>query len=392
MEEEEAETARISIATTLRLELGLKETACFHVHLRPRPGQDPDAAPAASSYNESLMYTLQVCSDPIVVSAQNWGKVWRWNLQYQQLEDHHPIRQRYELGVPQVRSHCICDCPGGDRHCRSGSRYAPCTRAATDNPAACFTTYHPDQSPIGCPSGSNTLSPLFNQLFSRWQGPTPHSAARSPSSPTRTGASGPSNWACRRRRCGLSAHPFHLPRSTGKELEVATFVLRLWSQERAGRWRAQSVNTFSVPLDSRQDRNFTLGRDRIRLALSGSNANRYLAPGLPAPFPIPPELGIRVCSGQYLVKEGESRLRTNVQLNDEREWDMEKLGWFRRQNGSWEVRHSFQPFISHRRERNSTFTCHIWCPDYKNFGPFDSGIRRIMRISRTEDATVKSLG
>lgn len=251
--QENIETTELSVVTTMQLQLSLRETACFHVNVR-----SPEVnatAPTSIGYNETLMYSLQ----------------------YAALEDHHPIRARYEFGIPKITSTCKCDCEGGADHCRGGSQYQNCTKGAL-----CHTTAHLNMAPTGCPSGkfSDVCCEVSMDPYKDWR-----------------------FWAI----------------SIGTpDITVASFILKLYSQERRGEWSVRSANRIYVPLHSKQA--FTLGRDKLRLSVAGTGSNKHLN------------------NGMYWLRSDEKVLRTGLPLNQMQEWDVGKLGWFRLNNGRWEIR------------------------------------------------------
>lgn len=128
------DTAEISVSTNIQLNLGLHETACFHVQLDSASTNfTPNATKVDADhvnnfvYNGSLLYAIE----------------------YKGLQQLHPIRQQYTFGIPQLQSKCICDCPGGENHCVIGYNYKNCTHTN----GICVTTYHPHQSTAGCAYG-----------------------------------------------------------------------------------------------------------------------------------------------------------------------------------------------------------------------------------------------
>lgn len=144
------DTAEISVSTNIHLNLGLHETACFHVQLEQgttnATQQNVTKVENTFVYNGSLLYAIE----------------------YKGLQQMHPIRQQYTFGVPQLQSRCICDCPGGENHCVIGYNYKNCSQSS----GICVTTYHPHQPAVGCPYGEESelccdvsIAPLKNVKY-----------------------------------------------------------------------------------------------------------------------------------------------------------------------------------------------------------------------------------
>ncbi|RCN34493.1 hypothetical protein ANCCAN_19670 [Ancylostoma caninum] len=67
------------------------------------------------------------------------------------------VTQRYQFGIPEVRADCICECNAASDKCTAEThQYTQCPEDPNrDFLTSCYRTFLPNQSPIGCPAGSN---------------------------------------------------------------------------------------------------------------------------------------------------------------------------------------------------------------------------------------------
>ncbi|KJH52080.1 hypothetical protein DICVIV_01782 [Dictyocaulus viviparus] len=109
-------------------------------------------------------------------SQQN-ASSWLYTIRLDRLEHHHPVTQRYQFGIPEVKADCICECNAASESCTAEShQYTQCPEDPTRDfvsftlleihrlsesfyfflqLTSCYRTFLPNQSPIGCPPGSN---------------------------------------------------------------------------------------------------------------------------------------------------------------------------------------------------------------------------------------------
>lgn len=293
--QEEVDTKKISIASNLRLNLGLRETACLYVQTQDRQVRSPDShvasnftATANSSLNDSLASTIA----PSTPFPYNNGTV-IYVIQYVSLIQLHPVRQRYEFGIPYLESKCVCDCPGGADHCPVGYQYKNCTSGpgpSTGPDGVCVTTYFAHQPATGCVQGQESE-------------------------------------LC----CELSARPHENRRYTalyiGQPDAVAEFRYQLYTAAPDGStWTRSTDETFRVSLNKHQRLEFP--NDRLQVRVSGTK-----------PF-------YQLKDGMYFYENaasfsGRVTLRDGVPLNELHEYDLGRLGWFRRRNGKWTVRNAW---------------------------------------------------
>ncbi len=252
------DTTEVSVMSTVQLKLGLRETACFHVQFQDSaPQEETTTQPYGNgfTYNGSLLYTME----------------------YSSLEHHHPIRQRYQFGIPELKSSCVCDCPGGDDHCSVGYSYRNCTKGP-----ACYTTYHAHRKSVGCPTTGGESEMCCDVSVS------PHEHWRF--------------WAL----------------NLGPPDTVAVFHYRLFTLKN-GKWLRESENRIQVPMNKGQI--FYLGSDKLELQVTGDQPSRQLKQGM------------------YFIRDTERTFRHGVPVNELHEWSLGKLGWFRLNNkGAWNIR------------------------------------------------------
>ncbi|UMM16408.1 hypothetical protein L5515_013428 [Caenorhabditis briggsae] len=73
-------------------------------------------------------------------------------IRLEKLEHHHPITQRYIFGIPEVHASCICECDATASTCTAEShQFTACPESdKSDESTACYRTFFPNQTPIGC--------------------------------------------------------------------------------------------------------------------------------------------------------------------------------------------------------------------------------------------------
>ncbi|KAL6734473.1 hypothetical protein Aduo_005011 [Ancylostoma duodenale] len=199
-------------------------------------------------------------------------------LEFLRLEQHHPVSEMYQFGIPKITSSCICDCAGGDAPCKMEQyNYKNCTSGAL-----CYRTYHPVQSNVGCIGEQKSE-------------------------------------AC----CELRIEPFKDWIFTAIKISqpATILVFRYSIYDRFNkRWRKASEEVIEVPLNRGLSKFDFNGRNKIEMVVTGSRPNRELQPGM------------------YFLREGTHEIRGYVPINEIGESNLEKLGWMRFSEGKWDIR------------------------------------------------------
>ena len=214
-----------------------------------------------------------------------------YSLHFQRLQQEYPIRQRYNFAVPLLSSTCVCDCPGGDELCREAFAHRICS-----NPhGACYQLFHTHQSAPGCDAGTNSrvcctlkLRPYQDKTF----------------------------WAL----------------SLGRDHSTtAHFLLRQHRRDGDG-WVEEALSHRSLSLAANST---SLVLQDLQLAISGQASSRSLSSGGLAVLVSLPVRDETSLTDVYVADE-DGELWGGAPVNGQREWDLRKLGWFRRSaEGGW---------------------------------------------------------
>ncbi|KAI1712319.1 type I membrane glycoproteins cell-cell fusogen domain-containing protein [Ditylenchus destructor] len=206
-------------------------------------------------------------------------------IEYLRLEHHYAITGKYKFAIPVISQQCKCDCAYGDSICTiENYHYRNCTSGAV-----CYRTYRPFQSSAGC------LSTPKSELCCQIQ-IDPYK-----------------DW-------GFQAIRLKQPDT------ILVLHYRIYERAQSGaarrNWKMTVDKIIKVQLN-RGLAKFELNEvHRIQLMAGGSRPNRQVEPGI------------------YFWQIGtdRQRLRGGVPVNDLSETDLNKLGWFRWEQGKWNVR------------------------------------------------------
>ncbi|KHJ87827.1 hypothetical protein OESDEN_12390 [Oesophagostomum dentatum] len=82
--------------------------------------------------------TLSNHTDHLIQSQTQPASSWLHTIRLDRLEHHHPVTQRYQFGIPEVRADCICECNAASDSCTAEKyQYTQCP----DDPNRDFVTY-----------------------------------------------------------------------------------------------------------------------------------------------------------------------------------------------------------------------------------------------------------
>ncbi|KAK6013246.1 hypothetical protein OSTOST_21496, partial [Ostertagia ostertagi] len=100
---------------------------------------------------------LPIIRDHLFQSKSQRPSSWLHTVPTRRLDIHHRVTQRYQFAIPEVRADCICECNAASDSCTAEShQYTQCPEDSNrDFLTSCYRTFLPNQSPIGCPAGSN---------------------------------------------------------------------------------------------------------------------------------------------------------------------------------------------------------------------------------------------
>ncbi|KRX49254.1 hypothetical protein T05_2475 [Trichinella murrelli] len=281
---EHLDQGRLEFVTSVQLRLALGEMACFRVHVR-------DDHRTTIDHNSTELSRQN--STKVILSTV-------YAVEYLNLVHVHPIRQQYLFAVPTINSVCVCDCAGGEDHCRPGHQYNNCTADTL-----CVTSYHAHQKPVGCPFGAE--ADLCCQISVK---------------PYR-------NWIFRALYIGQPA-------------TVAKFAYRRYSINNNDQtWTLEVEQHLTVTLNEPSD--FNIATDSLHFSLNGGLPHWQLKEGmyfhrqLQAPQQNANEK--QRANDDDDDDNNNNKLHVGVPLNEPDEWDPNKLGWLRLENGHWIAHH-----------------------------------------------------
>ncbi|KAL6734467.1 hypothetical protein Aduo_005005 [Ancylostoma duodenale] len=239
--------------------IGLHTTVCFRLE---------EGVPVSSNKSDHL---FQQQTQP--------ASSWLHTIRLDRLEHHHPVTQRYQFGIPEVRADCICECNAASDKCTAEThQYTQCPEDANrDFLTSCYRTFLPNQSPIGCPAGSNAK-------------------------------------LC----CDVKFRPYRNQTYTAVKLEqpstFATFVYTAYDYSN-GRWIEKDRSTIRSQLDGGTQDRYLDSLGRIALSVSaGGRASHQLE------------------TGMYFANSnpgGEMDELRKQPLNEITDNNFDRLGWYR---------------------------------------------------------------
>uniref|UniRef100_A0A914ZFR0 Uncharacterized protein n=1 Tax=Parascaris univalens TaxID=6257 RepID=A0A914ZFR0_PARUN len=199
-------------------------------------------------------------------------------IEFVRMEQHFPVLAAYKFAIPQMSSSCICDCAGAEQYCSVEThRYKNCTKGSV-----CYRTYHSHQSNSGCLT-----------------------SARSE--------------VC----CEISIEPYNGKIFTAIKLNQpdTVVVLKHRIYERiASRWIEATSDEFDAVVNKGSARIESVDRRKIEIRVTSGRVIREMSDGM------------------YYYSDDDRTLMMGVRLNEPTESDVHKLGWMRKENGTWNVR------------------------------------------------------
>ncbi|XGW12759.1 hypothetical protein V3C99_013428 [Haemonchus contortus] len=248
--------------------LGLHTTVCFRLE---------EGVAVASNHTDHLFQ-----------SQSQRPSSWLHTVRLDRLEHHHPVSQRYQFGIPEVRADCICECNAASESCTAEShQYTQCPEDPNrDFLTSCYRTFLPNQSPVGCPAGSNAK-------------------------------------LC----CDVKFRPYRNQTYTAVKVEqpttFATFVYTAYDYSN-GRWMEKDRSTIRSQLDGVTQERYLDSQRRIALTVSaGGRASHQLE------------------TGMYFANSnpgGEMDELRKQPLNEITDNNFDRLGWYRMdENGKFHV-------------------------------------------------------
>ncbi|VDM61905.1 unnamed protein product [Angiostrongylus costaricensis] len=246
--------------------LGLHTTVCFRLEEGVTDPLDHDHQPSRNQVASSWLYTIRL----------------------DRLEHHHPVTQRYQFGIPEVKADCICECNAASESCTAEShQYTQCPEdPKRDFLTSCYRTFLPNQSPIGCPTGSNAK-------------------------------------LC----CDVKFRPYRNQTYTAVKLEqpttFATFVYTAYDYNN-GRWIEKDRSTIRSQLDGGTQERYVDSLRRIALSVSSGGRTTH-----------------QLETGMYFANSnpgGEMEELRKQPLNEITDNNFDRLGWYRMdENGKFHV-------------------------------------------------------
>ncbi|VDP10566.1 unnamed protein product [Soboliphyme baturini] len=249
----EVDTTEIEVMTSVSLNLGLDETACFEINVGHRNSSKATGAEVEDS------------------------SIWLYAVRYASLEQIHPIKEQYVFSVPLLKSKCVCDCPGGDTHCTPGSHLRNCSLKPF-----CVSTFHPHQHSAGCQhDGEATV--CCEVIISPYQ---------------------------QRRYAAIYL---------GQSVSVASFTLTKFVRQ-DNMWISVKDQLIKMIVNQKQIAEYP--EERMSFVVNG----------------ITPQWQLQ--EGMYFYEYNATAvtLRTGIPINRQYEWNLNKLGWFRKRDNQWYIR------------------------------------------------------
>ncbi|GMR36472.1 hypothetical protein PMAYCL1PPCAC_06667, partial [Pristionchus mayeri] len=236
----------------MHFSIGLHTTVCFRLE---------DTKENSTESSQSLLHTVTLA----------------------RIEHHHPVTQKYNFGIPEVRADCFCECESTARCSSSTYEFLKCPEAKEQN-HGCYRTFFPNQSNKSC----ETSSPMGSNLC-----------------------------------CDLKFNPYENKTYTAVRLgEPATFAIFTYVSYdySANSWIERDKNTIRIQIDGRSQENTLDPGGLLKLVVSAWGRVSH-----------------QLESGMYFTQSnpgGEMEGIRKEQINDITDTNVHQLGWYRQDERS----------------------------------------------------------